>query len=131
VLWGGTDQAANRIVVARMKMELSDLLLVTWDDRTNVPRQETVAIADPSTPDSPLAFSYVGSGDPRVAVLGAPGDTAALIFQGRQLSAVPLDGTGFTSFQLTDESWLTSPGLTVNLLGHVGNVLKTIPIPAL
>ena len=38
VLWGGTDQAANRIVVARMKMELSDVLLVAWEDRTGVPR---------------------------------------------------------------------------------------------
>ena len=132
VLWGGTDQAANRIVVVRMKMELSDVLLVSWEDRTGVPRQETQAIADPSMPDAPLAFSYVGSGDPRVAVLGAPGDSsAALVFQGKQQSAVPLDGTGFTSFQLTDDSWLTSPGLAVNLLGPAGNVLKTIPIPAL
>jgi len=132
VLWGGTDQAGNRMVLTRMKMELSDMLLVTWDDRTGVPRQETESIADPSTPDAPLAFSYVGSGDPRVAVLGAPGDSsAALVFQGTQQSAVPLDSTGFTSFRLTDDSWLTSPGLAVNLLGPAGNVLKTIPIPAL
>ena len=132
VLWGGTDQAANRIVVVRMKMELSDVLLVSWEDRTGVPRQETEAIPDPSTPDAPLAFSYAGSGDPRVAVLGAPGDSfAALVFQGKQQSAAPLDGTGFTSFQLTDDSWLTSPGLAVNLLGPGGNVVKTIPIPAL
>ena len=132
VLWGGTDQAANRIVVVRMKMELSDVLLVSWEDRTGVPRQETEAIADPSTPDAPLAFSYAGSGDPRVAVLGAPGDSAAaLVFQGKQLSVAPLDGTGFTSFQLSDDSWLTSPGLVVNLLSAAGNVVKTIPIPAL
>ncbi|HEY5455355.1 MAG TPA: hypothetical protein VIJ96_07790 [Acidothermaceae bacterium] len=132
VLWGGTDQDANRIVVVRMKMELSDVLLVSWEDRAGVPRQETEAIADPSTPDAPLAFSYVGSGDPRVAVLGAPGDSsAALVFAGKQQSAVPLDGTGFTSFRLTDDSWLTSPGLAVNLLGPGGNVVKTIPIPAL
>ncbi len=132
VLWGGTDQAANRIVVVRMKMELSDVLSVNWEDRAGVPRQETEPIADPSTPDAPLAFSYAGSGDPRVGVLGASGDSkAALVFQGKQLSAVPLDGTGFTSFVLTDESWLTSPGLAVNLLGPGGNVVKTIPIPAL
>ncbi|HWF40616.1 MAG TPA: hypothetical protein VN683_00905 [Acidothermaceae bacterium] len=132
VLWGGTDQAANRIVIVRMKMELSDVLLVSWEDRTGVPRQETEAIADPSTPDAPLAFSYAGSGDPRVAVLGAPGDSsAALVFQGKQQPAVPLDSTGFTSFRLTDDTWLTSAGLAVNLLGPGGNVLKTIPIAAL
>jgi hypothetical protein len=132
VLWGGTDQAGNRMVVVRMKMELSDMLLVTWDDESNVPRQETEDIAEPSMPDAPLAFSYVGSGDPRVAVLGAPGDrSAALSFRGRQLAAVALDGTGFASFRVTDVSWLTSPGLVVNLLSPAGNVVKTIPIPAL
>ncbi len=132
VLWGGTDQAANRIVVVRMKMELSDVLLVSWEDRAGVPRQETEAIADPSTPDAPLAFSYAGSGSPRVAVLGAPGDSsAALVFAGKQQPAVPLDSTGFTSFRLTDDTWLTSSGLAVNLLGPAGNVVKTIPIPAL
>ena len=112
VLWGGTDQAANRIVIARMKVELSDVLLVSWEDRAGVPRQETEPLADPSTPDAPLAFSYAGSGDPRVAVLGAAGDSAAeLTFQGKQLASSPLDGTGFTSFLLTDDSWFTSPGL--------------------
>jgi hypothetical protein len=132
VLWGGTDQAGNRIVVVRMKMELSDMLLVTWDDESNVPRQETADIADPSTPDAPLAFSYVGSDGPRVAVLGAPGDrTAELAFQGKQLPAVPLDGSGFASFRVADDGWLTSPGLAVGLLGPAGNVVKTIPIPAL
>ena len=45
VLWGGTDQAANRIVIVRMKMELSDVLLVSWEDRTGVPRQQIEAIA--------------------------------------------------------------------------------------
>ena len=77
VLWGGADQAGNRLVVVRMKMELSDMLLITWDDHGDVPRQETADIADPSTPDAPLAFSYVGSDGPRVAVLGAPGEQSA------------------------------------------------------
>jgi len=113
-------------------MELSDMLLVTWDDESNVPRQETADIADPSTPDAPQAFSYVGSDGPRVAVLGAPGDrSAALAFQGKQLPAAALDRTGFASFRVADASWLTSPGLAVNLLGPAGSVLNTIPIPAL
>jgi hypothetical protein len=132
VLWGGTDQAANRIVVVRMKVELSDVLLVSSEDRTGVPRQETEDIADPSTPDAPMAFSYAGSGDPRVGVLGAPGDSAAaLTFQGKQLASSPLDGTGFTSFLVTDDTWFTYPGLAVELLGPGGNVVKTIPIAIL
>jgi hypothetical protein len=132
VLWGGTDQDANRIVVVRMKVELSDVLLVSSQDRTGVPRQETEDLADPSTPDAPLAFSYAGSGDPRVGVLGAPGDSAAaLTFQGKQLASSPLDGTGFTSFLVTDDMWFTYPGLAVELLGPGGNVVKTIPIAVL
>jgi len=88
----------------------------------------TEAITDPSVPDAPLAFEY-GYDDPRVAVLGAPGDSAAaLSFQGRQVASAGLGRTGFASFPVTDPSWLTSPGLAVNLLGPAGNVLKTIPI---
>jgi hypothetical protein len=132
VLWGGTDPAGNRIVAVRMKMELSDMLLVAWNDPTNVPRQETADIADPSTPDAPLAFSYGGFDGPRVAVLGAAGDhSAELTFRGRTLPAVSLDGSGFASVRVPEVSWMTSPGLAVNLLGPAGNVLKTIPIPAL
>jgi hypothetical protein len=128
VLWGGTDAVRRRIVVVRMKNELSDSLLVSWHDPTDAPRQMTEAITDPSTPDAPLAFEY-GYDDPRVAVLGATGDSgAALAFQGKQVASAALDSTGFASFPVTDPSWLTSPGLAVNLLGPAGNVLKTIPI---
>ena len=52
------------------------------------------------------------------------------LFQGSAAGDGALDGTGFASFPLTDVSWLTSPGLAVNLLGPSGNVLKTIPILA-
>lgn len=129
VLWGGSDALARRIVVIRMDMELSDTLLVTWEDPADVPRQMIEAIA-PGTPDAPLAFAY-GYDGPRVAVLGTTGDSAAtLSFNGKQLAAAALDSTGFASFPVTDVSRLTSPGLAVNLLGPVGNVLKTIPILA-
>jgi hypothetical protein len=132
VLWGGTDQASNRVVVVRMKMELSDMLLVTWDDPTNLSHQKTEAIADPSVPDAPVAFEYGGFDGPLVAVLGAPGDSSAeLTFRGSAVPAVPLDGSGFASVRVPELGWLASPGLAVNLLGAGGNVLKTIPIPAL
>jgi hypothetical protein len=132
VLWGGTDQASNRVVVVRMKMELSDMLLVTWDDPTNLSHQKTEAIADPSVPDAPVAFEYGGFDGPLVAVLGGPGDSSAeLTFKGSAVPAVPLDGSGFASMRVPELSWLASAGLAVNLLGPAGNVVKTIPIPAL
>ncbi len=128
VLWGGSDAVQRRMVVVRMKMQLSDVLLISWHDPTDGPRQMTKDMTDPSAPDAPLAFEY-GYDGPRVAVLGTAGDSgAALSFNGRQLATVALDRTGFASFPVTDESWLTSPGLAVNLLGPTGNVLKTIPI---
>ena len=65
----------------------------------------------------------------------AVGDTLLLGDASLKIAEViviePDRGTGFASFRLTDDSWLTSPGLAVNLLGPGGNVVKTIPIPAL
>jgi hypothetical protein len=132
VLWGGADQAGNRIVAVRLKMELSDLLLVTWDNDRNVVAQEAEDLAAPSTPDAPIAFTYEGVDGHQIGVLGAAGEhSAALDFNGQQLPAVPLDSTGFASLLVADDSWLTTNGLGVDLFDPAGHVVARIAVPPL
>jgi hypothetical protein len=132
VLWGGADQAGNRIVAVRLKMELSDLLLVTWDNNRGVVAQEAEDLASPSTPDAPVAFTYEGVDGYRIGVLGAAGEhSAALDFNGQQLPAVTFDSTGFASLEVTDDSWLTTNGLGVDLFDPAGHVVARIAVPPL
>jgi hypothetical protein len=130
VLWGGTDQAGNRIVAVRMKMDLSDLLLVTWETQRDVVAQEGEDLAAPSAPDAPITFIYAGVDNYLVGVLGAPGQRgAALDFNGKRLPAVNLDATGFASLALADDNWLKTAGLGVDLFDAAGHVVARIAVP--
>ena len=133
-LWAGTDEAGNRLVVARLKMRAFDALLFEWSN--DAPDEGGQYLIDSKLPDAPIAFAYDGVDGIRIGVLapvGANGSTSAsvtsaLVVPGEPQWGVEFDSTGFASLALPGVQGLNL-SLNVDLLDNRGHLVEVVPVP--
>jgi hypothetical protein len=126
VLWGGSDDRGEQLVVLRVKtLHLADLLIVAWSDG------DGEYLLRPDVPDYPIGFAYPTEKGARVGVLTAPGvASATLVEDGVVTDSAPVDPTGFASLEVNRPyPALPQRSFVVRLYDATGRQVSELPVP--
>jgi hypothetical protein len=126
VLWGGSDDRGEQLVVLRVKtLHLADLLIVAWPDG------DGEYLLRPDAPDYPIGFAYPTGKAARVGVLTAPGvASATLVEDGVVTNSAPVDATGFASLEVNRPyPALAQRSFVVRLYDAAGRQVSELPVP--